>query len=97
MVVFALIAIIGNYMATIKPNYFTGFKTPWTLANEDVWKKTHQLAGKIWFVGGVSGIILSLCISNTYLHAMLVFIVAVVALVPTIYSYLLFKKMKVNN
>ena len=34
-----LIAFLGNYFKTIKPNYFIGIKTPWTLENEEVWKK----------------------------------------------------------
>lgn len=97
IIVFALLAIIGNYMATIKPNYFTGIRTPWTLDNEDIWKKTHQLASKIWFVGGITGIILSLSIDSSYLHIMLISIVVILALAPTIYSYLLFKEIKANN
>ena len=40
--VFALIGLLfaglGNYFKTIKPNYFIGIKTPWTLENEEVWK-----------------------------------------------------------
>jgi uncharacterized membrane protein len=31
-------AILGNYMHSIKPNYFVGFRTPWTLENEDNWR-----------------------------------------------------------
>jgi len=34
-----LFAFLGNYFKTIKPNYFIGIKTPWTLENEEVWKK----------------------------------------------------------
>ena len=30
-----LILIIGNYMNTIKPNYFIGIRTPWTLENPE--------------------------------------------------------------
>lgn len=40
-----LYIILGNYLKTIKPNYFIGIRTPWTLQNETVWKKTHKLAG----------------------------------------------------
>ena len=48
-----LFAFIGNYMYNIKPNYFAGIRLPWTLENEDNWKKTHLLAGKLWFAGGL--------------------------------------------
>ncbi|WP_448519407.1 SdpI family protein, partial [Rhodoflexus sp.] len=47
------ISVIGNYMNSVKPNYFVGFRTPWTLENEEVWRKTHQLGAKIWFWGGI--------------------------------------------
>jgi len=39
-----LIAGIGNLMYSIKPNYFVGIRTPWTLNSEFVWRKTHQHA-----------------------------------------------------
>ena len=56
-----LLCLIGNYMHTIKPNYFAGLRLPWTLNNEDNWRKTHLLAGKLWFVGGL--VIAILCLT----------------------------------
>lgn len=41
-----LFIAIGNYMPKIKPNYFFGIRTPWTLENEEVWQKTHRVGGK---------------------------------------------------
>ena len=35
-----LFVFLGNYMKTIKPNYFIGIRTPWTLENETVYFKT---------------------------------------------------------
>ncbi len=40
--------ILGNYMQTIKPNYFIGIRTPWTLESEDNWRKTHRFGGRLW-------------------------------------------------
>src|SRR5215217_6557489 len=51
--VFLLVAVIGNYMPNLKPNYFAGFRLPWTLHNETNWRKTHHLAGQTWFAGGL--------------------------------------------
>src|SRR3569832_3018888 len=48
-----LFAVIGNYMPNMKPNFFAGLRLPWTLENPDNWKKTHALAGKLWFAGGL--------------------------------------------
>ncbi len=40
-------------MHSIKPNYFAGMRTPWTLEDNDTWRATHRLAGKLWFAGGI--------------------------------------------
>lgn len=41
-----LFTVLGFYFKTIKPNYFIGIRTPWTLESETVWNKTHKLGGK---------------------------------------------------
>jgi uncharacterized membrane protein len=86
-----LFAFLGNYMKTMKPNYFMGIRTPWTLENEEVWRKTHLLGGKLWFVGGL---VMTL---TFFLEPQLQFytfmsIVAVISIIPIVYSYLEFKK-----
>lgn len=48
-----LFILIGNFSPKFKHNYFIGVRTPWTLASEDVWKKTHRFAGKVFVVAGV--------------------------------------------
>ena len=48
-----LFIVMGNMMGKVKHNYLFGIKTPWTLADPDVWTRTHSLGGKIWFVIGI--------------------------------------------
>ncbi|QKG69983.1 SdpI family protein [Erythrobacter mangrovi] len=36
---------IGNYTTTIAPGASFGFRTPWTLADERIWAKTHRFVG----------------------------------------------------
>lgn len=48
-----LFIVLGNYMPKIKPNYFIGIRTPWTLENEVVWQKTHRVGGKVFVIMGV--------------------------------------------
>lgn len=43
-----MFAIIGNYMPKFKYNYTMGIITPWTLASETVWEKTHRKSGALW-------------------------------------------------
>ncbi len=53
--VFLLLAGMGNYLNTIKSNYFVGIRTPWTLESETVWRKTHQAGAKLFFATGIIG------------------------------------------
>jgi uncharacterized membrane protein len=89
--------VMGNYMGNIRHNYFLGVRTPWTLASETVWTKTHRLAAKVWVSGSVLMMIaipfLSIQISGI---AFTVYI-AVIALVPIVYSYLEFRKQPLNE
>lgn len=60
-----LIAFFGNNFYNIKPNYFAGYRLPWTLESEDNWRKTHHLAGRLWFFGGLLlSIWLCVCLIN---------------------------------
>lgn len=48
-----LFILIGNFSPKFKHNYFIGIRTPWTLASEDVWKKTHRFGGKVFVILGL--------------------------------------------
>ncbi len=86
--------IMGNYMYNIKPNYFAGFRTKWTLNNEENWKKTHLLAGKLWFTGGL--LLAIVCLFSSEKGAIIIFLLVtlVTTIIPGIYSYRLYKKQK---
>jgi uncharacterized membrane protein len=90
----ALFAVLGNYFQTIRPNYFIGIRTPWTLESTEVWNSTHRLAGKLWLIGGLLSILLSFVIPNDLFKVVFISIVIVITLVPVVHSYLEFKKIK---
>lgn len=88
-------AAMGNYFQTIRPNYFMGLRTPWTLESETVWKKTHRLGGRLWMAGGILIILLSFIISNNLVFAITFgSIIAVMVTVPVVFSYTEFQKEK---
>ncbi|OCB78448.1 SdpI family protein [Flavobacterium crassostreae] len=90
-----LFAMLGNYFQTVRPNYFIGIRTPWTLENEQVWKSTHRLGGRIWIVGGVLIAILAFFINNNHLFAIIFgVIISLIIIVPVVFSYTEFKKEK---
>ena len=89
----ALFVIIGNYMPKCKQSYTVGIKLPWTLDNEENWNKTHRLAGKLWFIGGVI-ICATAVLSNFFI---LMTVTLVMCIVPTVYSYTLYRKSHSNS
>ncbi len=89
-----LYLILGNYFKTIKANYFIGMRTPWTLENEMVWKETHRLGGKMWFIGGFIIIISSLMFEKQTNFKIFIVITAIITVIPIIYSYLKFQNLK---
>lgn len=86
-------AYLGNLLNNVKPNYFVGIRTPWTLENEDVWRKTHRLAAKIWLPGGIVLAILGWALRGTPGHITFVAGLLLLALIPIVYSYLYYRKL----
>jgi len=89
-----LFAIIGNYMPKFKHNYTMGIKTPWTLASENVWYKTHRMAAPVWVVGGVLLALIPFIFNGKFTAIFFIIIVASIVLIPTIYSYVIYNKEK---
>ena len=86
-----LFLLLGNYMGKIKHNYFLGIRTPWTLANEEVWRITHRFAAPLWVGAGALGMALSFFRSPWSAYVFFGAII-LVALAPAVYSYLLYRK-----
>ena len=86
-----LFMVIGNFMPQVRPNYFFGIKTPWTLANEEVWRRTHRIGGFVYTVAGLTAFLANFFISKQF--ALPLFIVFITTLfIPVAYSYAIFKK-----
>jgi immunity protein, SdpI family len=87
-------AILGNYFHNLKPNYFAGLRLPWTLENEDNWRKTHWLAGRLWFAVGLAVGVMWLFIPLTAGIIITFILLAITVIVPLVYSFRLYKKSK---
>ncbi len=86
-------AAMGNLMHSVQPNYFVGLRLPWTLENADNWRKTHQLAGKLWFGGGLLIAISSFFLSQQTSLFLMLGTILVICLIPVVYSYRMYKRM----
>jgi uncharacterized membrane protein len=92
-----LFSVLGNYMHSIKPNYFVGFRTPWTLESEDNWRKTHQLMGKIWVPGGILITIGTLLLPFKASFIFMLSVTMVMVVIPGVFSYRYYKKHQHDN
>jgi len=72
---------LGWYFTKLKPNYFIGIRTPWTLESEEVWTRTHKASAPVWMIGGIFMAIAPLIVESAS-----VYIVLGTTLLLTIYS-----------
>lgn len=86
-----LYVILGNYFKTIRANYFIGIRTPWTLESDEVWKETHKLGGKLWFIGGITIVISSLILDKKSNLILFLSITVIISLIPIVYSYIIYR------
>ena len=85
-----LMYIIGMFLPHTKRNFFIGIRTPWTLSNDKVWKKTHQVAAPLFKVYAVT-ILLGLLVPD-YILWFILLPLAFLILFILVYSYKLYAK-----
>lgn len=88
----ALFVVVGNVMPRLRPNWWFGVRTPWTLSNDRVWARTHRLAGFSMAAAGVVTIVAALALPPAMgIPVMLAAVVAAV-FAPAVYSYLSWRR-----
>lgn len=92
-----LFMVFGNFLGKIKSNYFVGIRTPWTLENPEVWAQTHRFAGKIWVFFSFIMLIIALFLKMNVLQIVYFVYIAVITIIPVVYSYVLHRKIKKSN
>jgi len=92
----ALFIALGNYLPRLPRNFFFGVRSPWTLASEEVWKRTHILSGWLFVTAGILMVILTLFRVNM-VWSMLGIIMPLTLFCSVIYPYILFKKLQKQN
>jgi len=81
---------VGYMLKFAKRNYFIGIRTPWTLASEKVWDKTHQLGSKLFMTFAL------IMLSSIFFVKQMVWFILIplitMVLYLFIYSYLEYRK-----
>lgn len=92
LVIGAMFVYLGNYFGKVRHNYTFGIKTPWTLASEEVWNKTHRVSGPLWVITGIIWMLSVFLNERTafFVDMALLFIVSGYG---AVYSYILFKRL----
>jgi uncharacterized membrane protein len=86
-----LFIILGYYMGRIKYNYTFGIRTPWTLASEEVWYKTHRTMAPLWVVGGVILLPVSF-LPSSWTIPLILGVSLVLSLGSAVYSFIVYRK-----
>ncbi len=87
-----LLAALGNQLGRVPPTYLYGVRTPWTLADGTVWRRTHRLAGPVWVLGGLAMAVSGLLLPTPWKAWIFFLALAAMILVPTVYSYLAYRR-----
>ena len=86
-----LLLVLGNVMGKIRPNWFCGIRTPWTLSSKLSWTRTHRAGGRLFVLLGL------LTIATTFLPppwnvALFLGPLVMATLWLVIYSYLIWRR-----
>lgn len=86
-----LFFVMGNFLGKVRKNFFLGIRTPWTLASDEVWGRTHRLGGRVFVIIGILMFLGAFVrIPTTWLTALIV----IGALVPVVYSYVIYRRIE---
>ena len=88
----SLFVFIGNLMGKVKPNFFLGIRTPWTLSDPDVWNRTHRLGGGLFFLAGLATVASALLLPEQVTFWVLMAGVLAAALIPAVMSYVWYRR-----
>ncbi|MDQ7842908.1 MAG: DUF1648 domain-containing protein [Armatimonadota bacterium] len=85
-----LLVIFGNLMGKIRPNWFIGIRTPWTLSSKLAWMRTHRLGG--WLLIGLGLLLMALAVVRAVWAIWLVVAAGLgFTLWAVVYSYLVWR------
>lgn len=82
--------VMGNVMGKLRPNWFIGVRTPWTLSSKRSWTRTNRLGGWVFVAGGIALMVAGVVGTPLALNVAFGILVAG-ALAGVVYSYFVWK------
>jgi uncharacterized membrane protein len=86
-----LFIVIGAYLGKVRKNFFLGIRTPWTLASDEVWARTHRIGGRLFVFYGL------IMLAGMFVMippVVFLVMVGVIVLVPVVYSYVVYRRVE---
>lgn len=81
---------LGGILGKIRPNWFVGIRTPWTLSSKRSWDRTHRLGGYVFLVCGLGLVLLAAVAPRLAVYWFVAsFLAPIVAL--AVYSYFVWR------
>ncbi len=84
---------MGNFMGQVKRNYFVGIKTPWALADDEVWRRTHRRGAWIFVIMGLAFLVSVIVPDGPILYALFAALGAGIVYIYA-YSYAVHRSLK---
>lgn len=85
--------LIANILPRIQPNWWIGFRTPWTLSSTESWNRTHRLGGKLGIPMGILIIILAWILPTNFMMRLAILVpILLWVLITAVASYFYAKK-----
>ncbi len=89
-----LFIYLGFFMEHVEQNWYVGIRTPWTLSSKAVWKKTHELGGKLFKISGI------ICFAGLVFPDLAIWFILVpvlaTAVITVVYSYYAYTREEVT-
>ncbi|MCB5247432.1 MAG: SdpI family protein [Candidatus Cloacimonetes bacterium] len=88
-----LFLFLGNLLPKVPKNFFVGIRTPWTIASDAVWEKTHRLGGLLFVLAGLIMILKGFVLPQNPGFQNITTVLALGCLLyPALHSFILYKK-----
>ncbi|HRD27231.1 MAG TPA: SdpI family protein [Caulobacter sp.] len=67
-----ILTVIGAAIGKVAPNALVGVRTPWSLNSRLAWEKSNRLAGRLFFWGGLVGLVVAPALPEPQGHGLVI-------------------------
>jgi len=84
---------LGLLLPRIGPNWLAGIRTPWTLDDDEVWRATHRVGGKLFLAAGIGAAIATAVTPPPWGIGILMAAIASAVIGSAAYSYVAYRRL----